>query len=443
MSFRGAAVLALAAVSTASTCDSNVGEGDVRARETVRISQRSDGGQASGDCVNVGISTDGRFVVFESAAEDLVFPDGNGWRDIFLKDRATGELLNLTRVSPALTVGGVPRTNLLGHAFQPSVSADGRYVAFLSNGAFAGTLSIPGGPGPNQGVFVLDRQTGIFQDAIERTVYGFPNAHCTDLSMSDDGRTVVFISAATNLGYANPSNIPQVYAVDMSQPSPVVQLVSRSTASATTVANAACSSARLSRDGRTVIFLSSANNIGGPGPFNHIYAGTPAGDPVQLVSVLPGTSTPAVGTFLHPCVSGDGRYVAFIGNATLAAGSGLIRIDRGIPGQVPPSAIQFATDQWVQIFPAMFPSGVPFSMAYDGSIAYRGGGVVTQVLARSTPAASEIVSVSSAGVLGELTSEKPAISGDGRWVAFESIAPNLAEGDTNLRVDIYVHGPLR
>src|SRR5688500_2119489 len=100
----------LAAVSTASTCDGNVGDGTTRGRETIWLSTLTTGEPGPGLCDNPYISSDGRFVVFESDAEDLVSPDGNGWRDIFLKDRATGELVNVTRVSPALILAGVTRT---------------------------------------------------------------------------------------------------------------------------------------------------------------------------------------------------------------------------------------------------------------------------------------------------------------------------------------------
>ena len=54
MSSRLFVLLPLAAVSTASTCDGNVGESDTRARETVRVSQRFDGGEGSEDAIKGG-----------------------------------------------------------------------------------------------------------------------------------------------------------------------------------------------------------------------------------------------------------------------------------------------------------------------------------------------------------------------------------------------------
>lgn len=49
------------------------------------------------------------------------------------------------------------------------------------------------------------------------------------------------------------------------------------------------------------------------------------------------------------------------------------------------------------------------------------------------------VSIASNGAEGNYYSSTPAISGDGRYVAFESLATNLVSGDTNSKMDIFVH----
>lgn len=427
---------------SASTCDSNVGDGGVRGRETVRMSQRADGGAAAVDCARADISADGRYVVFESSAEDLALPDGNGWRDIFLKDRATNELFNLTRISPALESLGRPLTTFMSDAFSPRVSADGRYVAFLAKGYFAGGVGFPSIPtGGMTNVFVLDRQAGVFKGAVDIGTYTWPDRDCSDLSMSDDGRFVCFQTASSNLGFANANFSTQVCAVDFQAVPPLLKLVSRSAASATTIANGPVSGPRMSRDGSTITFMSSAANLGAGGQA-HVYAGTPAGDVPEMVTVMPGTSTPALGAYLHPCVGGPGgRYVAFnyfFSDLPTGQSSGIARIDR-VAGTV----AHLADDQWYQNNPPMLPSGTFFSIADDGSIAYQGEGTITPIYSRRSAASRIVASTSSTGAAGELSAFRPTISGDGRWVVYESAASNLVEGDANVKTDVFVHGPLR
>ncbi len=90
----------------------------------MRISVASDGTQANGPSFEPTISATGRSVAFESYASNLVSDDTNSVYDIFLHDRLTGET---TRAS-VLSEGEGSR----GNSYGPSLSADGRYVAFFS-----------------------------------------------------------------------------------------------------------------------------------------------------------------------------------------------------------------------------------------------------------------------------------------------------------------------
>jgi dipeptidyl aminopeptidase/acylaminoacyl peptidase len=434
------AVLAL--VSTASTCDSNVGDGDSRGRETVRISVRASGEDGAGFCEHPSISADGRYVVFESGAENLIVPDGNGLRDIFLKDRATGELRNLTRVPLSVLADETqPLTLRLRDAFSPVVSADGRVVAFLSKGGFDGSLA-----GARDVIHVLDRSTGVFRKAFV-PVAGEPDADYSDLTMSDDGRTLAFVSRAANLGFSNPSAYAQVYTVDLRVEPPALTLVSRSMSSATAVADAACAQARLSRDGRTVVFAGRANNLAGlTGLPEAIYLASPPGAAVKLVSVAAGTSTRATGSFIYPAVSGDGRYVAFYAQSRDLFGPPnflgvhLALVDLGVT----PPKISYAGDNaYVQMNPYVFPSGQPLSISDGGRIAYADRNNPGQIWVRTVEGVYSTVSHASNGEPGALPSSYPAISADGLWVVWSSNADNLSGGDVNLGQDIFIHGPLR
>ena len=115
---------------------------------TVRISLATGGGQPGGSSWTPEISADGRHVVFESEASDLVPGDTNGVPDIFLHDIATG-LTERVSVTGEGTQGD-------GRSFQPSVSGDGRFVAFAS---LASNL-VPGDTNGFADVFLHDRQTG-------------------------------------------------------------------------------------------------------------------------------------------------------------------------------------------------------------------------------------------------------------------------------------------
>jgi Tol biopolymer transport system component len=98
---------------------------DLRTGALVLVSTDSDGNPGDGDSTEPSISADGRRVAFRSAARNLVAGDTNDATDIFVKDLATGAT---TRVS----------TNEAGEqadapSGRPSISADGRYVTFLSS----------------------------------------------------------------------------------------------------------------------------------------------------------------------------------------------------------------------------------------------------------------------------------------------------------------------
>ena len=98
---------------------------DLRTGEMRLISVATNGTQGNGDSTQGSISADGRFVVFRSAATNLVTGDGNGVTDIFLHEIATG---TTTRVSTA--TGG---TEVSGASLTPAISANGRYVVFASS----------------------------------------------------------------------------------------------------------------------------------------------------------------------------------------------------------------------------------------------------------------------------------------------------------------------
>ena len=114
---------------------------------TERVNVDSANIEGDNASVNSHLSADGRFVVFQSAAGNLIATDTNGSDDVFIRDRLTGttERLNIDRYGNESD----------GLAFEPSISADGSRVAFW---ATAGDLALNDANG-NDDIFVRDRNT--------------------------------------------------------------------------------------------------------------------------------------------------------------------------------------------------------------------------------------------------------------------------------------------
>jgi uncharacterized repeat protein (TIGR01451 family) len=156
--------------------------------KTRRVSVDSDGVQGNGASSGIpAISADGRFVAFMSAADNLVPEETNGVTDIFVHDRTTHETFLVS-----VTSGGVPAT---GGSELPTLSADGRFVAFRS---LADNL-VPDDTNDRYDVFVHDRTT----QRTSRVSVASRGAQANDTSffsaISADGRFVAFESIADNL----------------------------------------------------------------------------------------------------------------------------------------------------------------------------------------------------------------------------------------------------
>ncbi len=152
-----------------------------------RLSVSSSGAQADGPSQAQGgstaISADGQVVAFYSAATNLVPHDTNGWTDVFVRDRAAGTTERISVASDG--------TEANGPSFDPSLSADGRFVAFHS---LASNL-VPNDTNGVTDVFVHDRLTG----TTERVCGVQGNDSSISASISPNGNFIAFASAASNL----------------------------------------------------------------------------------------------------------------------------------------------------------------------------------------------------------------------------------------------------
>jgi len=197
---------------------------DRQSAQTTRVSVASDGTQGSSDFgfsqgADASISADGRFVAFQADFTNLVPGDTNSCvslpnlppgecPDIFVHDRQTGQT---TRVSVASD-----GTQANRESFAPTVSADGRYVAFLSLASNLVPRDNNGRRNPllGQDVFVHDRQTGQTTRVSVASDHRQALGLSFDPSISADGRRVAFASDASNLVLMDSNKLGDVFVRD-------------------------------------------------------------------------------------------------------------------------------------------------------------------------------------------------------------------------------------
>ena len=178
----------------------------------IRVNESNGGAQANDFTENAFISGDGLFVVFQSEATNLVGGDSNGATDIFVYDLTAG---SIERVS--LTNGGAQGNDV---SLNASISSDGRYVAFES---FADNL-VAGDTNADYDVFVHDRLLNTTERVSIASDGTQANAGSGRPTISADGRYVSFVSAATNLVPGDSNGFADIFVYDRTTGN--VQLVS-------------------------------------------------------------------------------------------------------------------------------------------------------------------------------------------------------------------------
>lgn len=230
---------------------------DVQTGRTVRVSTNSDGTQGNKDSGNPDITADGRLVVFDSSSANLVADDTNNQCalasgtnvncvDVWLKDIETGVT---TRVSTSAANGQGNR-----ESSEPVISDDGRFVAFKSG---ADNL-VPGDTNGMVDIFVKDTQSGSVQRVSTDAAGAEADAESGHVSLAADGRFVAFSSVATNLVPDDINGKRDIFVKD-TQTGAVVR-VSVDAAGGEGVEDS-YNSVSISSDGRWVVFRSDASNL--------------------------------------------------------------------------------------------------------------------------------------------------------------------------------------
>jgi len=386
------------------------------------------------------VSSNGRYVAFWSVASNLVPGDTNGTYDVFRKDIQTGVT---TRVSTDSSGNQVYNGFIAASPPFCGISGDGRYVAFTS---WANNL-VPGDTNDHDDVFVKDLQTGITSRVSTDStgIQGNDHSGTFKISISGNGRYVAFESAANNLVAGDTNGVLDIFMKDL-QTGTTTRV---STNSAGSQGNYDSGGSSVSGDGRYVTFHSSADNL---------VSGDTNGQQDIFVKDLQTGITTRVNTDFAgnqttyrmswwPSISSDGRYVAFEseaynlvpGDTDLATFDIFVKnVQTGAIARLSNGSAEFPADH------SEFPS-----ISNDGRyVAFHS--YATNLVAGDTNSSWDIfvydvqtgvttrVSTDSAGIQGDGFSQFVSISGDGRYVAFESYATNLVAGDTNGFRDIFI-----
>lgn len=216
---------------------------------TVRVSVDSNGSQGNDNSFIGNISADGRYVVFNSSATNLVAGDTNGVSDVFVHDRNTGATTRVSVDSNAAQANAA--------SFGGDISDDGRYVAFIS-----GANNLVAGDTNNQyDAFVHDRNTGATTRVSVDSNGGEANSYPNNVSISGNGRYVVFASYATNLVANDMNGDSDVFVHDRNTGATTRVSVDSNGSEVSGWSDTIDMGAGVSTDGRYIMFISDATNL--------------------------------------------------------------------------------------------------------------------------------------------------------------------------------------
>lgn len=323
---------------------------------------------------------------------------------------------------------------------RPSISADGRFVAFTSR---ASNL-VSGDTNGSSDIFVHDRRTGVTERVSVSSSREQGNGWSSNPSISAFGRFVAFHSSASNLVSGDTNGTYDIFVHD--RQNGVTERVSVS--SSGVQANGGSLDSSISADGRFVAFYTYASNLvsGDTNGRWDIFVHDRHTGVTERVST---SSSGEQGNYdsLFPSISGNGRFVAFQSYATnLVSGDTNGEEDifvhnrqTGVTKRVSVSSKgeQGNDHSW---FSSISGNGhfVVFQSAASNLVSGDTNGVVDIFIHERHTGVTERVSVSSNGEQGNSWSTVPFISTFRRFVVFESYASNLVSGDTNGEKDIFV-----
>jgi fibronectin type 3 domain-containing protein len=338
-----------------------------------RCKSTTSGAEPNGNSYLPKISADGRYVAFYSDANNFVAGDNNFAYDIFRWDRQTNTV--------ALASISSSGTSTNHNSDLPSISEEGRYVAFLS---FANNL-VSGDTNGQGDIFVRDMANGTTERVSLSPSGGQSASHCRYPSMSANGRYVSFQCEGNDLTPGDTNNAADIYVRD--RVSNTTELVS--VTDNEQQANSSAQYSAVSNDGRYVVFNSWATNLvaGDTNGYADVFRRDRVGGTTVRVSVNTNGTQKDAEESAYPAISSDGMVVAFASNT-------------------------FTIDEMMG-FPMADPQ---YASVYDFNT-----GVVAPL------------SIPGGNVTGD-----PTLSTNGRWIVFTDNGYGFP-GDTNWLSDIFLY----
>jgi len=387
-------------------------------------------GGGNADSFPAGISTNGRYALFESSASDLVAGDNNAASDLIVRDMQLG-----ANMVVSVATNGSPGN---GDSYSGVMAPDGRLVAFVS----AASDLVPGDDNGIPDVFIRDRQTGITTLVSVGAQSG--NGYSAAPQITPDGRYVAFFSTATNLAPDVPPT-GDIYARDLALGTTTwVSAGARSALqSAMHTTNAVCFGHVISDDGKFIAYEVQPTNLTGNNAIVLRY-----GLETGLTDVL------CTNAYLLPeppesiealSISGDGRFVAYSAKGpSLTGPESSVYVWDAFPrtnllascdltGAFPSNTLSY--------WPALTPDGHFLSFRSTAT------NLVTNVIsgdfhlyvrdlqAGFTRLVDRDTNGASSALIG---SGVTPMSDDGRWVAFGAFDSSLVPNDINRCYDVFV-----
>ncbi|HYG25045.1 MAG TPA: hypothetical protein VEH04_19935 [Verrucomicrobiae bacterium] len=373
----------------------------------------------NGDSLPSGISENGRFVLFESSASDLVTGDTNGTRDVFVRDLVLQTTLLVSR-----GLGGACGN---GDSRDAVMTPDGRYVAFVSaatNLVMADTNRVPD-------VFVRDLLSGTTALVSVGAIAGNalqPGAGSHSPRITPDGTHVAFFSAATNL-VPGSMLANDVYVRDLIAGSTAwASIHARQVSKGTVVASF---NPRISDDGKFVVFIASTNaSIGFLPRKSAVLRHDLESGATTILHSNAYVSTQTYQSLNNLDMSPDGQFVAFVGSPPGSAGeTSALYLWKTSPG----SNVLASLPQEGGLCAS------PKVSADGRFVTFLGATTSEFHLYRWDHLAGSTVRVDeeSGEAPAVFPSAQTALSSDGNVVAFESMAA-LVANDSNRESDVYV-----
>jgi hypothetical protein len=420
---------------------------DLATGTTTLVSVSTNGGFGNRASSDATIAPDGRFVCFLSIATDLVVGDANFTQDVFLRDLQT-------QTTTLISVGATGPAGLSALMGTPVMTPDGQFIAYFSSASNIVAAVPANSPGE---IYLRDVAGGqtFWASTNASLLANLGNVPSTHPSLSADGRFVTFKTGPTNGVNVAATNQGATVLLQYDR-------ISNNTAIIATngfPSSAFCDDRfgpEVTPDGRFIAYV--AQTVTGSNAFSSVHVWDTQQATDTLVSQDFSGGFPTNSFSDTPSVSSDGRYVLFLNNATNLVANAVSNgfhiylrdLQAGSTQLIDTDGSGPAQGNFRTYAPALSSGGgfVAFS-APDGSLVANDNNQVDDVFLRNTVSGgNELISVREASIVSRsgsgFSSTTPvSVSTDGRWVAFSSSASDLVTNDFNNDRDVFLRDILQ